>query len=470
MDRQTFATEMLFACLPAVRLLVIAWAAMASACFDSPSFEGRACDRTSPCPKASGLICSPEGVCVNPDTFDSAANDAGVVNASNDGAIRDDGGFGDAAPADDGAREIELVDANLPDGSALDGDDGDAGGADAVVVPNPDASEGMDADAGTGIDAACDIRVNGAGAYCTISDAVAAAPSGATVSIPARTFSERVVVTAPVRLVGGGSGTTGPVTTVFGTSGGDAAVEIRASNVEIQDLVVSGLVGGISVVAGATAVSLHDLRVAQTTGFGVSASGASVVTLTNAVVADALAGTGIGREGNGVHATGGAQVNIVASSILRSAADGIHVDSAIVNVHASPGRSTLIEANGGRGLFTTGSSARVYVKPDPDGIGGFGGITVRLNRLSALHAAGGYARFADNTIIGDNGAAAPQHGISFIGTGEYYAKRNNVSGATGYGMFCDPSGSTVICDSTDPNIFSGNALGSISAACPATCE
>jgi hypothetical protein len=379
-----------------------------------------------------------------------------------------DASVADAQTADvfaaDAAAPDAIVDATIVDAMIADAADPDA-------EPVTDAAEldgGFVLDADVAVDAAevdaavvCDVVVAGVGSYCSISEAVAAAPAGATINVPSRTFTENVVIAKSLHLFGAGG------TSLSGVAGADAALTIVASDVEVANLDVIGATGGIEVGGGAVDVSLHDLRVAGTSGFGIAAGGASVAIVQSVTIEDIVAGA---HPGYGVGVDGAAQVDLLAVTIRRTASDGVHVESAIANVFATRTSSTLIELAGGHGIYSQDASARLYVKPNPDDLSNFNGtITVRTNGRSAIFVAGGYARIADNTLIG-NSTIAPQDVLSFNGSGEFHTKRNAINNGSGYGLFCDPTGTTVDCDSNDPNTYAGNALGATSPACPAACR
>lgn len=466
------------------RVVSLSIVGLVSGCLESPSYEGRACDRFSPCP--DNLVCGERLICERPDSAATPTieppGDASPSAPHSDGDL-DAGSVSDVAVSDAGEKDSDAGGRDVsgdgtsrqdagsapPDAAATSSDSGprDIGAPSGDGGGPPDAAQS--ADAGPPADAGCAIQVNAQGEYCTIQDAIDAAPSGATVSVPPGVFTERVIVVKPLVITGAGVGSMGS-TVLYGPATTTAALEIQASNVDVGGFLIGGPSGGVSVSGAGTGIMLHDLVIDGSTGFGISVL-ESAVTLDGVSISGVTLGAGAGREGHGVRASSNAQVNVLASYVGGCAGDGIHLEEATGNIHAETGnRDTVIENNAGYGVFSAGSMASLLVKPNPNSQSNVGNVTIRGNARSAVHVAGGYARVADNTIGGDTGTLAPQHGVSFNGSGEYHAKRNVVSGASGYGLFCDPTGSGVACDSNDPNTLSGNALGGRSPACPSSCE
>jgi hypothetical protein len=439
---------------PAASILLVLTTA---ACFDKPTYEGRFCDRYSPCP--GDLVCTSRAICERTAPIDGPDGAAPLADASA-GAEAPEGMDAGAASDAFSSPDVGSSVSDVGSGRADAGSEPDLGSAaQDAGAPGSDA-ETPGSDDGGGSDAGCRILVNDAGGYCTVQSAVNAAPSGATISIPIGTFNEDIVVSKPLAIVG--AGTFGTV--LVGQAAAGAALTISASNVEIAGLRISGNGAGIDVTTG-SGISIHDDRIERVTGHAIGVFAASAViddVSTDRIAAD-VAG---GRAGHGVLVQSGGTVDIVASDIEGAAGDGVHLEASTVNVRAAPGRSTLIEHNAGAGIYSAATT--LLAKPNPNDESGFGTVTVQQNGLTAISIVGGDARVADCTIGGATGSP-PQHGLSFTGNGTFHAKRNVVSGASGYGLYCDPSGSSVTCDSNDPNTLSGNVLGPRSPACASSC-
>ncbi|MCK6549502.1 right-handed parallel beta-helix repeat-containing protein [Myxococcota bacterium] len=203
----------------------------------------------------------------------------------------------------------------------------------------------MGRDAGPSRDGGCAavVRVVGAGAYCTIAEAVAHATAGDVVEVPAGTFTEAVRVETGLTLRGVPEATTleSPDTTT--------ALRLYGTNVVVESMVVRGafslLVDGDATIRSSTIssssrvavtvapdavgvfertriegagppndvvtifqranVTLSESRVEASLGFGVSSTGASL-----RVSGSTIAGSGQG----GIYAELGSQVTVVRGS------------------------------------------------------------------------------------------------------------------------------------------------------------
>ena len=297
--------------------------------------------------------------------------------------------------------------------------------------------------------------------YSTIQSAVSAAPKGGTVIVCPGTYTEDVIVSSPLTLVGRGATIQGTSTTTnsCGPLGPClAAVTIESSWVQIQGFTVTGAVGEGILAIGSPTGSISHVTITHNRVVGNDTGGIPPGTADGYVQCQAVGGIP-GDCGEGIHLLS------VADSVVSNNYDSGNTGGVLLTDELGPTHGNRIEHN-----IVTGNQYDC-------------GITVPGHNPNAVDSTGNpqpaVAGVYDNVIRGNvvtnNGLKGEGAGVLFAnataGTGSYnnlvednYIAGNDLSGVTmhahtvGPGQFEDLNGNKIIRNVIGQNNLGGDPL------------
>jgi parallel beta helix pectate lyase-like protein len=357
------------------------------------------------------------------DAMDTPPPDAGISVSNPDAA---------GTEADSGAPA---------DGGALSGD-AQAAGDDAT--PDADA---------TISDAGCanPIMVRGGLPYCTLAEAISAAPSGGTIDVPAGLYTESITIAKPLTLTAP-AGQPMPVATIASPSSSPPLI-IANANVTIEHFYLRAN-GGVGADVTGQAATLTDVVVTNARSTGINLVGSA--TLNSVVITGVL--------GDGIDMLSGSQITLTGSLVQDCTGYAIYSDGATVIIHSS---NVLHNGTSGCNSNNVGSCW--------PGIYAFRGSAVTIdqgskvdnNGLSGVIVEDGTSLSVQNAEISGNGQAYHNHddwnptdGVSLGGAGSVQIRQSTITNNYGYGIQCAQSNAS--CSS---NTIRNNWQGSNCGGC-----
>jgi nitrous oxidase accessory protein NosD len=318
-------------------------------------------------------------------------------------------------------RPIGDRDAGIKDSGAVDAAPMDAAAPDATPY-----------DAGC----ASPIAIAGGLSYCSIAEAIAAAPPGAIIDVPRGVFREALVIDTALTL----RGRAGAITAETELESPDASppITIAAANVVLESLVLrANRSTALRFEAQGTA---RDLTILGAETAAITVLGAGIAVLERVHVD----GVG-GAEGSGVAMAAGSTATIRDSRIEGTTGVGIKNEGGVLVIEGS-----TIYASGSYGIFLDAGAEGRIERGTRVLESNFVGIGVFMSTIDMRDSESSGSGMPGSTVEDGLWLASP---VSAIVTGSIF------SGNGGYGIYCSMGVDADLCSG---NVYSGNSAGTTS--------
>ncbi len=275
------------------------------------------------------------------------------------------------------------------------------------------------------------VQVVGGASFCTIGEAVAAAPTGGVVRIPAGVYAERVRLDRRVELRGAGP------TTVLRPTGAEPVIQVAASGSLISNLAVRADEARAFQIGASSTLEVVTVQSAR--GAGVAITGTATVQLTSVSIL-------------GVAATGGGDDD--GAGLSMGTSNVVTMSQGRIEGCAGPG----VRIRGGR-LGMTGVqvlSSAAGIVADGDARLDLSSTRLERHRGSGLYQSGGSLAMLNSSASENGSGGADRHGLRLEAGTVASVQGSDFRANDGQGMFCAASVRPNPCLS---NTCSGNGLG-----------